>query len=108
MTFKNDRISYLSEIVCLPVYQDGINFHRSRASNSEVNNSTWPKFKLGQDFISVLDTSKFKEVPIKIKVVRPGQHFPYYENNSKRVPSRAEITFKMRNIGHTSKFRLRL
>ena len=30
----------------------------------------------------------------------------YPKNKSERVPSRAETTFKMKNMGHTSKIRL--
>ena len=40
-------------------------FQRSRASNSEVKNRIWCKFKLVQDLMSVLVTCQFDEDPIK-------------------------------------------
>ena len=38
-----------------------------RASNTEVNNLIWPKFKLNREFIAVLATCKFEDDPVKIE-----------------------------------------
>ena len=50
-------------------------FHRSRASNSEVNIPIWPEIKL-----VVFVTCKFDEDPIKMKSQPSGQHFPHYKS----------------------------
>ena len=46
-------------------------FPGSRASNSEVNDLTWPKFQLVRDFMPLLDTCKFEEVVIKTQEAMP-------------------------------------
>ena len=40
-------------------------FRRSRAANSVVSGSTWPKFELIRDFMHVLVTCKYKKDLIK-------------------------------------------
>ena len=40
-------------------------FRRSRAANSIVSGPIWPKVKLLQDFMHVLDTCKYKKNRIK-------------------------------------------
>ena len=42
-------------------------FRHSRACNSKANIPIWPKFELRRDFMPVLVTCKFDEVPIKIE-----------------------------------------
>ena len=51
-------------------------FHRSMASNSEVNSPIWSE--LVQDFMSVL--CKYDEDPNKSKVDASEQHFPHYKS----------------------------
>ena len=43
-------------------------FRPSRASNSEVNSLTWPKFELFRDFMAALVTCKYEEYPMKNEV----------------------------------------
>ena len=46
-------------------------FYGSRASNSEVNDLTWPKFQFIRDFMPLLHTCKFEEVVIKTEGAMP-------------------------------------
>ena len=53
-------------------------FHGSMASNSEVNDLTWPKFELVRDFMPLLDTCKFEEIVIKTEGAMPRRMSSFF------------------------------
>ena len=57
-------------------------FRRSRAANSVVSGSIWPKFELVRDFMHVLVTCKYKKDRIKKKQQprKDGDRFPHYKS----------------------------
>ena len=74
--WKLDKISIENKVAVIgdnisPIKSLWETFHHSRASNSEVNNPTWPKFELFRDFMPVQYTCKFEEAAIKLKVLWP-------------------------------------
>ena len=46
-------------------------FHRSKASNSNENDPTWPKCERVRDFMPLLDIYKFEKVVIKTEGAMP-------------------------------------
>ena len=58
-----------------PLYVNGKNLRRSRASNSKANSPIWPKIKIVRDFMPFLINCKLEEDPIKMKALLCSQHF---------------------------------
>ena len=52
-------------------------FRCSRAANSVVSGSIWPKFKLVRDFMHVLVTASIKRIGSKTTKKRWQHHFPH-------------------------------
>ena len=62
-------------------YKYGKFFKRSRAADSVVSGSVWPKFELVRDFMHVLVTCKYKKDRIKNNIEKRWRHrFPHYKS----------------------------
>ena len=82
LAIKNDEARAGTTFSPLLVY--GKIFYCSRASNSENNDPTWPKFELVRDVSTVLDTCKLEEVAIKSEEAKARTTFsPLYISSLK-------------------------
>ena len=73
VTYKNEEDQMKSQNI-IQLY-----FRHSRAGNSEVAGQVWPKIKLIQAFIVVLDTCKNDQDPSK-NALECSQTFSFYKS----------------------------
>ena len=76
-SIKNERASTETAFSHCKSY--GNFFRRSRAVNSVVSGTIWPRFELVLDFMHVLVTCKYKKDRMKTTLKRWRHHFPHYK-----------------------------